>query len=325
MSIEAISWALNSAQIPTDRRDASTLASVLIGLANHADPDGRNAFPSVARLVRYTRLAERTVRSALHTLEELGLITPSDPGVLAAHIKRADRRPKGWDLDLAATAAPAPTAGATATRADQAVHTDVHTDVHSAVHSTVHSSTDGVQPLHPAPGHGVQTESHGVQTTTSRGATTAPEPSKNHPLNRPTPAPARAPARTAPSATPAAASAPQSGPQSVSRSSLPPPCGQCDARPGEPVNARIEWLDTDRHRSRPCPRCHPSSLPHRSTPAAALVNASTPPRDTPTAAPGRRHESRARATPAPPRGHPIDKSGTTGSPANASAHRGDHQ
>lgn len=64
MSIEAISWALNRAPIPTGRRDASTLASVLIGLANHADPDGRNAFPSVARLVRYTRLAERTVRSA---------------------------------------------------------------------------------------------------------------------------------------------------------------------------------------------------------------------------------------------------------------------
>jgi hypothetical protein len=45
MSIEAITWALNHAPIPTGRRDASSLAMVLVGLANHADPDGRNAFP----------------------------------------------------------------------------------------------------------------------------------------------------------------------------------------------------------------------------------------------------------------------------------------
>jgi hypothetical protein len=54
VSIEAINWALNKAPIPTDRKDASPLPSVLIGLANHADPDGRNAFPSVDRLTRYT-------------------------------------------------------------------------------------------------------------------------------------------------------------------------------------------------------------------------------------------------------------------------------
>jgi hypothetical protein len=33
---------------------------VLVGLANHAGPDGTAAFPSVATLVRYTRLAERS-------------------------------------------------------------------------------------------------------------------------------------------------------------------------------------------------------------------------------------------------------------------------
>jgi hypothetical protein len=108
VSIEAIAWALNTAPIPTHRRDASTLAAVLIGLANHADPDGHNAFPSVSRLVRYTRLSERTVRSALHTLEQLGLITPSDPDILAAHIRRADRRPNGWDLALTTGPTPPP-------------------------------------------------------------------------------------------------------------------------------------------------------------------------------------------------------------------------
>lgn len=39
---------------------------------------------------------------------------------------------------------------------------------------------------------------------------------------------------------------------------VPPPCGQCDARPGDPPTARIEWLDDDRSRSRLCPRCHPA-------------------------------------------------------------------
>jgi hypothetical protein len=77
VSIEVIHWALNVAPIPRDRRDASSLTVVLVGLANHADPDGRNAFPSLARLVRYTRLSERSVRYALRALAELDLIRPT--------------------------------------------------------------------------------------------------------------------------------------------------------------------------------------------------------------------------------------------------------
>jgi hypothetical protein len=103
MSIEAISWALNEAPIPTDRRDASSLAMVLVGLANHADPDGRNAFPSNATLTRYTRLSERSVRNILRELTSLKLIHPSDPGIVAAYISRADRRPNGYDLNLSLT------------------------------------------------------------------------------------------------------------------------------------------------------------------------------------------------------------------------------
>ncbi|WP_258948183.1 helix-turn-helix domain-containing protein [Lentzea californiensis] len=100
MSIEAIAWALNTAPIPTNRKTSSSLAVVLIGLANHADPFGRNSFPSVATLTRYTRLSERTVRTTLDRLHALRLIKPSDPDILAAHIKRADRRPQGWDLAM---------------------------------------------------------------------------------------------------------------------------------------------------------------------------------------------------------------------------------
>jgi hypothetical protein len=235
MSIEAISWALNLAPIPTNRRDASSLAIVLVGLANHADPDGRNAFPAVATLVRYTRLSERSVRYALHALEELGLITPADPDIVAAYIKRADRRPNGWNLTLTAhpTPAPAPTTSGTSTTTNMAVH--------NLVHRVIHKRDDEVQSVHPAQAHGVQTPPNGVQTTTTRGAATAPEPSKNHPRNRPAHAPARAPGRDA------------------RPPALPGLCGQCDARPGDPASARIIWLDTDRQHSRACPRCHPST------------------------------------------------------------------
>ena len=162
MSIDAISWALNKAPIPRDRRDASSLAIVLVGLADHADPDGRNAFPAIATLARYTRLSERAVQYAVRALEELGLITPSDPEIVAAYVKRADRRPKGWDL---------------------------------VIHRIIHNAENGAQAVHPVAQHGVQTRPHGVQTTTSRGASFAPEPSFNRP-KKPSRARAHATART---------------------------------------------------------------------------------------------------------------------------------
>lgn len=96
MSVEAISWtALNLAPVPADRsgQPSSTSKFVLVGLANHAGPDGSGAFPSVRTLMRSAGLSERTVRSCLDRLEVAGLIRPCDPAVVAAKIKRADRRP----------------------------------------------------------------------------------------------------------------------------------------------------------------------------------------------------------------------------------------
>lgn len=103
MSIEAIHWALNSAPdfASEDPRQRPHLAIVLIGLANHADPDGRNAFPAIETLCRYTRLSESTVRRCVQRLLALGVIRPSDPDIVAAYIKRGDRRPNGYDLVLA--------------------------------------------------------------------------------------------------------------------------------------------------------------------------------------------------------------------------------
>jgi hypothetical protein len=71
-----------------------------VALANHADQAGRDAFPCVDTLMRYTRLGERTVRAALDRLEAAGIIRPSDPDIIAAKIKRPDHRPQGWDLNM---------------------------------------------------------------------------------------------------------------------------------------------------------------------------------------------------------------------------------
>jgi hypothetical protein len=40
------------------------------------------------------------VRTCLGRLEAAGIVSPCDPGIVAARIKRADRRPQGWDLSL---------------------------------------------------------------------------------------------------------------------------------------------------------------------------------------------------------------------------------
>ncbi|WP_188316305.1 helix-turn-helix domain-containing protein [Solihabitans fulvus] len=164
MSVECIVWALRDAPIPRDRRDAPSLALTLVGLANHASPDGTDAFPAVSTLMRYTRLSESTVRRALDTLHELGLITPSDPAVIVAKIKRADRRPQGWNL---------------------------------AVHKRYPQNDDRVSPRHPADQHGVSTPSDGVSTRTERGVTVTPETSLNRPENRPSRERAPKGARTA--------------------------------------------------------------------------------------------------------------------------------
>jgi len=102
VSVEAISWALNLAPVPADRggQPSSACKFVVVGLANHAGPDGAGAFPLVATLVRYTGLSERTVRTCLDRLEAEGINSPCDPDIVATRVKRVDRRPQGWELNL---------------------------------------------------------------------------------------------------------------------------------------------------------------------------------------------------------------------------------
>lgn len=201
MSIEAIDWALNHAPIPTDRKDASTLAITLIALANHAGPDGRDAFPSVERMMRYTRLSRRTVQRSLRSLEELGLIRAGNTRVRDAKIPEANARPLVYNLVLFASLSTGP---------DEERQDDA-----------------------PLTSKGRQQKRLGASTATNGGVTTTPKPSFNRPGNRPAP----------------------SSPDG--RSAARPVCGQCDARDSDPISARVVWLDKDRTRSTPCPRCAP--------------------------------------------------------------------
>ena len=197
MSVEAISWALNLAPVPADRggQPSSACKFVLVGLANHAGPDGTGAFPSVATLVRYTGLSERTVRTCLDRLEAAGIVSPCDPAIVAARIKRADRRPQGWDLTLSLVrddldnaaiailehqfpglgtrlASAAPSAAGGQPDGVQSPHPE------SGDSEAVDNQHDGVQQVHPEPGTGCNRRVHGVQQAQLRGAAAAPEPSR---------------------------------------------------------------------------------------------------------------------------------------------------
>jgi hypothetical protein len=199
MSVEAISWALNLAPVPTDRggQPSSACKFVLGGLANHAGPDGACAFPSVATLVRYTGLSERTVPTCLGRLEAEGIIRPCDPDIVAARIKRADRRPKGWDLDLslirrdltdADIAAlghqfPGLAARVAAIACPDGEAPDGVQSPHPA--GTVDNMADEVRPLHPASGTGRNQPTDGVQRAQPRGAAVAPELSREPSLEPP--------------------------------------------------------------------------------------------------------------------------------------------
>ena len=185
---------------------------MLVGLANHAGPDGTGAFPSVATLVRCTGLAERTVRTCLDRLAAEGIIAPCDPGIVAARIKRANRRPQGWDLNLSLVRHDLDDAAAVlhhqfpglAARLAAAAQPDAQ-GLSGGVHSphpaasgseAVDNWPAGVQPLHPEPGTGCNRRADGVQPVQSRGAAVAPEPYKE-PSQEPA---AQAPAREGPPA-----------------------------------------------------------------------------------------------------------------------------
>lgn len=72
------------------------LVTTLLGLAEHADPKGRGAYPSVPTLAAYACKDPRSIQRDLTALEKLGLIRDGDQSK-AAHLP-ADKRPRVYDL-----------------------------------------------------------------------------------------------------------------------------------------------------------------------------------------------------------------------------------
>jgi len=68
LSIKVMEWVWNN----SSARDGQLL--VLLAIADNANHEGRNAFPSIAELCRKSRLSQRGVRYALRGLEEAGCV-----------------------------------------------------------------------------------------------------------------------------------------------------------------------------------------------------------------------------------------------------------
>ena len=101
MSVEAISWALNLARSrPTEA--ATRLARASSCSSAWPTTPGRTARARSRRWPRWSATpACRSGRYArLDRLQAECIISPCDPDIVAARIKRADRRPQGWDLNL---------------------------------------------------------------------------------------------------------------------------------------------------------------------------------------------------------------------------------
>lgn len=160
MSVQSMTWALEQRAI----KDASA-RHVLLCLANYADKDGKNAFPSVASLSEDTGLSERTIRYKLDDLLDAGMIRLGNQAIAAAYIDRHDRRPTVYDLAMNRGAAAAP-------GCERGANEDAT---------------------------GCKSQQNGVQMTTERGAAAAPNPSFNRHLSvsKPKEQGARAPRKSA--------------------------------------------------------------------------------------------------------------------------------
>lgn len=100
--VQSYVWDLN---LPT------TDKMVLLILADHADDDGANAWPSVARIARKASISERQVQRILRSLVDAGLVLVERQGG-GGRDQREDRRPNRYTirLDGVTSASPRPPA-----------------------------------------------------------------------------------------------------------------------------------------------------------------------------------------------------------------------
>ena len=92
MSWQASAWAMEKGK---DYELDAVTRYVLLILANYADKEGNDIYPSLGTLEADTGLSERTIRRHIKTLIGVGLLDYGDQSVVANHPKiRADQRPK---------------------------------------------------------------------------------------------------------------------------------------------------------------------------------------------------------------------------------------
>lgn len=91
-----MTWVFNEAPVS----EPSTLL-VLLALADHADKEGRNAFPSQATIATYARLSTRSVGIKLTALMQAGVIKLGDQEKVKHY--PPNRRPKVYDIDFTVT------------------------------------------------------------------------------------------------------------------------------------------------------------------------------------------------------------------------------
>ena len=93
MSVAAVSWALNLAQVPADRGGppSSACKFVLVGLANHAGPGGTGAFRRWPRWSAIPGWRSGRYAPAWIGCKPRASSRPATRGIVAARIKRADR------------------------------------------------------------------------------------------------------------------------------------------------------------------------------------------------------------------------------------------
>lgn len=119
MSVYVTTWAWEHA--PDDLTSGQML--VLLAVADHAGPDGTEAWPTIARLAAMSRLSESAVQRALKELVARGLLL-REINAGGTRGQRADRRPSLFTvvMDGVASTRPGAAHGVASTRLRGGVH-----------------------------------------------------------------------------------------------------------------------------------------------------------------------------------------------------------
>jgi hypothetical protein len=96
MSVQAMSWVFDHSEATGSCR------LVLLSIANHASPDGTNAWPSVATIAAEARVSRSTAFRAIGELEEDGSILV-EHGRGGPEVVRADRKPNRYTVVMSSS------------------------------------------------------------------------------------------------------------------------------------------------------------------------------------------------------------------------------